>query len=504
MAQPFPLQSSFGGMMQDWPRDGLPGSALWNVVDFIPQTLGSPLRKRGGWSYASRALGTSTYIDGLCFAPFITGEKNVAVGQDGNVYSYTAGAETSYGAAFAIAQNPVYHRASTPSGGAVVIPAASGTTLPIWFNGASINSITTAPKAIYAAVWNDRVLLANGTDFAGPTLMPNRLWFGPIGDDTGTWAVTTAWQDGSQPITGLGVLKSTIFMFHTKTTERLRGTTPPSSTGIGDLVQDLAFQVGCIDARSIVNYNDTLLWADVRGVYQTDGAALKDLTASGGMRSYWRSMLASYTSSYKVAAGVYNDLYIVSVMNGTTFVDCLAYDLTHSFWFRMANFPGRAFTSTGSTFEECYMALGNAGRVASLSSILTPTAAVKNDANGTAVAPYLETGMYRGFMHVHRRWLPSLALQDWRNLFFNYDLRDAAADIPTITISYATDPGATSYTALARTLPATTKYTRSRRDLGFNANGLMLKVAQTNASSDTRMSGFEAEYSAREASRLAQ
>lgn len=493
-------------MSQDAPRDQLPGGAVWNLIDFIPHKLGAPLRKRGGWSYASTALGASTFVDGLVYAPFASGEKNLAVGQDGNCYTFTVGANASLGAAFAVKQNPVYHRSGAPTLGTVIIPAASGTVGPKSYDGVTYGNLGgTPPTAIYAGVWNDRTILANSA------AIPNRAWFGPAGNSAGTWDTTNAWQDATLPITGVGVLKTAIMLFHLRSTERLRGTTPPSSTTIGDMQMDNAFAVGCIDARSIVNYNDTLIWADARGVYQTDGAALKDLTwnQDQGIRGYWRSILASYTASYSVAGGVYDDTYIVSVMNGTTFVDCLAFDLARGFWYRLANFPARAFARTGSTFEETFMALGNAGRVASLSSILSPAAGTKNDADGTAVAPVLETGLFRGYSHIRRRWVMSYGLQQWKQLYFNYDMRDAASDNPVLTVSYATDPNATSYTALTRTLTETLKATRAKRDAGassggFRSTGLMLKIVQTGASSDTRLSTLEAEYSPLEGSALVQ
>ena len=56
MAQPITLHSSYAGMAQDYSRDQLPPSTVWNMVDFFPNSLGAPLRKRGGWVYASSAI----------------------------------------------------------------------------------------------------------------------------------------------------------------------------------------------------------------------------------------------------------------------------------------------------------------------------------------------------------------------------------------------------------------------------------------------------------------
>lgn len=505
MGQPFPQQLNFSGMTQDVGRDLLPAGMLWNSVDYVPNLLGAPLRKRGGWSYNSRALGTSTYIDAVVFAPFEAGDKTLAVGQDGNVYSFTTSAETNLGVGFAVKQNPVFHRTGSPTKGTVIIPAGSGTTTPKSYDNTTYGNLGgTPPQGMFADVWNDRTLLARGT--VGGTLFPTRIWFSPVGNAAGTWDTTNAWVDSQSVLQGIAVVKNVILLFHGSNTERLRGSIPPSATTIGDLVQDKVFDVGCIDARSIVKYQDTVIWADARGVYQTDGTVLKDLTSVGGMRSFWRNTLSPYTTSWTVAAGVFNGLLVVSVMNGTAIVDCFMCDLQTTMWVRLANFPGRCFAScvSSSLSADTCMGLGNAGRVAGLYSITQPDATVKNDANGTAVQPYFETAFYRGVTTVHRRTLASLGLQDWENIYANYDMRDAAADNPTMTISYITDPSSTSYTALSRVLAETTKYTRALRPLDFNSSGVGFKFAQTNASSDTRFNGIELEYSPREGGRLAQ
>lgn len=485
-------------MYQDLPRDQVPSGQLWNCVDFIPQYLGAPLRKRGGWSYASRALGSCTYVDALLYAPFAGAPLNLAVGSDGHVYKFTASAETDVGTAFAVAQNPVYHRSN--AAGLAVILAASGSTTPKSYDGTTFQDLAgSPPQGIYGDVWNDRTLIAN------TAAQPQRLYFSPVGNAAGTWDTTNAWEDMKLPIVGVAVIRTGILLFHDHSTAVLTGTTPPSATSIGDLtLRDPVFDVGCIDARSIVKYNDTAIFAASRGIYQTDGNTIRSLTDMGGMGSYWATLLASYTTSWHISAGIYHDTYIVSVMNGTTFVDCLAYDLTWKFWYRLSNFPGRAFARQGGLFEETYMALGSSGRVASLSSILQPAAGVKNDANGTAVTPYYETAFFRGWQHWHRKWVPSMAIQSWRRAYLSYELTDAASDNPILTMSYATDLTASSYTALSPTLTENTSYKRIHRNVFTQGNGLMLKVAQTNASADTLLHAIEIEYTPLESSRLAQ
>src|SRR3954463_2650826 len=56
MGQPVTLHSYYAGMARDSSRDQLPPGFLWNLQDFIPNYLGAPLRKRGGWTLASSSM----------------------------------------------------------------------------------------------------------------------------------------------------------------------------------------------------------------------------------------------------------------------------------------------------------------------------------------------------------------------------------------------------------------------------------------------------------------
>ena len=508
MANPIPLQVEFNGMRQDEPRDSLPNSALWNCVDFIPFKLAAPLQKRGGWTYASPALGTTTYVQGLVRTPdYGAGAFNLAVTSDGHVYKFTDNTDSDIGTAFAVAQNPFVHRSG--ANWMVVIPAADGTTAPKSYDGTTFQTLAgTPPKAIYGATWEDYALLANGT--VGSTRYVGRLWFGPVGDAAGTWDTTNSWWDFNQPIVGVAVIRNGIFVFHPRSTSRLRGDTPPTSTTVSNLIEDHPFSgdsaVGCLDARSICHYGDNLIWADFTGVYMTDGVAIKNLTSEGGISAYWRGNLVNYTTGYTVAAGVYKDVYVVSILDASrTFVDCLCYDLLRGIWYRFSHMPGLCFMHIpGVTADKTYMGLASAGRVASIENVFHDQNA--SDADGTAIQPYFETGIYRGWQRLHRRWIPSYAIQTWLRMWLNYELVDGGST-PTITVSYckdATDPENVTYTALSRTFPASTLTSRIRRDLGFRARGLALKVAQTNASTDTMIRALEADYYPLESSRLEQ
>lgn len=505
MATPIPLQVAFNGMRQDEPRDQLPNSAVWNMVDFIPLKLAAPLQKRGGWTYGSPALGATNYVQGMVRTPdYAAGAFNLAVTSDGHVYKFTDNTESDIGTAFAVSQNPFVHRSG--ANWMVVIPANDGTTLPKSYDGTTFQALAgTPPAAIFGATWEDYTLLGNGT--AGGVRYPGRLWFGPAGDAAGTWDTTNSWWDFNQPITGIAPIRNGILIFHPKLTSRLRGDTPPTATTVSNLTEDHPFSgessVGCIDARSIVHYNDNVIWADFAGVYMTDGVSIKNLTAEGGIGAYWRGNLVNFGSGYTIAGGIFKDVYVITILDASrTLIDCLCYDLLHGFWYRFSHMPGMCFMEIPGV--KTYMGLATQGRVASIENVFHDESA--SDADGIAVQPYLETGIYRGWQRLHRRWIPSYAIQTWLRLWLNYEMVDGGAG-PVLTVSYskdATDPENVTYTALQPTLSASTLTSRVRRDLSFRARGLALKIQQTNASTDTMIRSIEADFYPIEPSRLEQ
>ena len=87
-------------MVRDVPRDQLPSGAVWNLVDYIPNVIGSPARKRGGWSHGSDALGAGTYAAAVAYPDFTTGSKLVAINDAGTLYSINTSTQavTSVGA----------------------------------------------------------------------------------------------------------------------------------------------------------------------------------------------------------------------------------------------------------------------------------------------------------------------------------------------------------------------------------------------------------------------
>lgn len=484
---PFPLASVFTeGMRRDIDRAMMPGGAVWNLVDFIPDELAAAISGRGGWTYAGNALTSATAIKSVSYAPFTAGGKVLAIDQQPKLWDVAAATAVT-GTPTIPGGPPAYHR------GKLIIPNNDGTTAITYYDGTTLGSLAGSPPVgQLAAVYKDHAILANSS------ANPNRLWFSAAGDPT-SWDTNFGWWDTTGTVVAVGTLLNAILIFHQDSVERLRGTTPPPGS---DMTLEPFLGYGCLDPFSVVSWRNRLVFASSGGIYMTDGATDVDLTANAQMKTYWQSLMAGYSSSWRIAAGVYRDHYIVSINNGSTLVDCLCVNLLSGAMWRFTNLHGSAFVNvTSSSLEECYMGMWNAGRVAKLSTLWSPSSTVKQDGDSTTPTPIIETGAYRGYDRLHRRWIESLGKQKWRFLYIDYDLRDAASDNPVVTMSYATTPTGSYTNVSGGTLPETTDYTRKRRSLNTTIGGaarsnmLTLKAAVTGPYASVKLYALEVDFS---------
>ena len=480
------LQDKFSaGVKQDLPRDQLPAGAVWYATDLLPN-INAKLRERGGYSNSASniaaSLSTAGYIEGGIYAPFVAGAKNLPIDEDGNMFSIAAGSVTSLSAVGIVKQNPVFHRDR------VIVFAAGGASAPKVYDGTTISALGgSPPTAIYSTVFTDRTV-------AGNTLaQPQRLFFSAAGNPA-SWDTTNSYIDFTDPITGLASLRTAILVFSLGNTSRIRGYTPPTvAGGSGDFaVDDPLWDVGCSDARSIAYWNDQVIFANGTGIHITDGAGQDDLTRRCGMKRYWQdTIMNGYTTSWTIVAGVIRDHYIVSVMNGATFKGAAVIDLRGQSWWPATNFDFSSMWSQQGAVDELYAGRRGAAWVASLASIFSPVAGVKNDGDGDAVAATLETPYYRG----------KPGKKSWKRLFLTHYLRDYATDNPTVALSYITTPEATSYTSITGSLAELSAEDRVRAPLDFSSQGVAFKFARSNAG-DWQMSSIEADVHTREQTRI--
>lgn len=486
MGRPVALLENFQrGMRRDHAREDLPAGALWNVIDLLPNLGGAKLRERGGWGHASNDIAatkaTAAYVIGGMYGPFVSAAKNVAIDEDGELYTIASnGTVTDVGAAVAVAQNPVFHREKA------IIPASGGATAPKYYDG---NTTVAAlggspPTAVYATVFKDRTILAR------TAANTNRIWFSGAGNPA-SWDTTNSYWDLTNPITGLASLRGAILIFHDGHFSTLVGSTPPTvAGGLGDFrANDPLFEVGCTDARSIAYWGDKALFANPGGIYITDGATYDDVTALCGMKTWWHDLVIQ--AGWTLAGGLYREHYVYCVMNGASFVDAGMIDLRRLTWWRQSNLDAVAFWRASATSEELYFGRRGAARVGKLSSVFSPTATVKNDGDGDAVAGVLETPYFRG---------RGGGKKGLKRVYVMHELVDYASDNPSVTVSYVKTPEETSYTAITGALGENTAEDRPKKNLGISSRGIAFKLARANAG-DWRLNGLELEASAMEGSR---
>lgn len=487
MSEPKTLQTAWlRGMARDYQRNAMPNGYAWNLVDWLPSIGGASIRERGGWTAAGdigATVGTASYIIGGIYVP--NWGYMVVLDEDGHLSKVTTGGTvTDVAAALTVVQNPIVHRDK------VVIFGSDGTTAPKKATN-SAGTVTVAnlggspPAAKYGAVFNDY------TAAAGVAASPNNIYFSDPGAPE-TWDTTNSFWSVGQPVKGLVALRTALLVFQDGYITRIRGTTPPPGSDF--IADDPLFAVGCSDARSIAVKGDRIVFANGEGVWMTDGSAEPaNLMKLTGMRTYYQSIMASYDSStWTLVGGFIQGGYLLTVMNGASFVDCFWINLEPLGCWRLSNIDARSMWVAQGTVDKLYFGRRGAAKLGEASSMFMPSSTVKNDGNGTAVASVFESAFYEG----------QFGAKSFRQLYVDHELTDYATDDPTATVSYITTPEATSYTALSTGLVESTTKTTYRQPLNVFADGLAVKLTRANAG-DFKLYGLEAEVDAAERGRRA-
>lgn len=468
MAKPQLLQASYSrGSVRDLARHQLPKGSVWKMVDYIPDLEGAPAQKRGGWDNATTALTGAAYETGVAWAPFTGGDQLVSIDDRGHLFSGT----TDKGAAVVPISRPVFFT------NLLIVP---GTTVKKYDGSSAPGNLTGAPaNAFYAATYKSRVVFGVGNNLIFSDVLDaesyDALSFVPITD----------------PITGVAALRNMIVAYSKGRCERLRGSIPPDSTTDGDMVLEPMFNQGCLDARSIAVDGDKVIWANSNGVFISDGAAIDNLIALGGLQQYWTDLMSAYTTSWSIAGGLYGGDYVIAILNGSTFVDALRCNLQRKTWTFISNLPAKMFAEAYATAPELYFAQRGAAKTGALSPIFMPGADNESDGNGVAVEPYIELPAYRGQPGSKR----------WRNVYVGVDLD---ADEGTyLTVSVSTTPDDASYDAVLdgadplQILP-TDGFQRVKVPIELASDSLALKIEQTGPSTKTALFDIETDAHDRE------
>lgn len=466
------------GIVRDAPRTAIPQGSVYDASDFLLHQPGL-VQKRGGTSYAGPALTGGTYAAAVAYAEFPAGSKLCAIDERGHLFTVTSGATTdisTLGATFLPLDRPKVRIGGGKN--LLIIPSNDGATGPKYYDGAAVGNLAaTAPAGKFVEVYKTRVVLGN------VSANPNRLYFSPTPDPTTAWDTTNSWIDFDYPITGLAATHNMLLVFSQGHTERLIGSTPPPGS---DMDRSPIGTVGCTDARSIVVQENNVMFANTRGVFLTNGAGFASLTDEGLIASYWQSLFSGYDpTTWTIAAGIYRTFYIVSIIdNNGTLAATLMCNVPRRAWWRLTNIKARMFSQAVGAAEELYYADRATNRVGTLSGILSPASANKNDADGTAVTPTL----------TYRMQGQGTGVKAFGHGQLTYDMRDASADNPTLAVTVAPGVEATTFAAVAESpLAETSDAIRSRFTVNKDSQGITVKLAQTNASSKTEVYALEVE-----------
>lgn len=318
-----------------------------------------------------------------------------------------------------------------------------------------------------------------------------RIFFSGAGDPE-SWDTTNRYIDTSGNLVALAALPNALLCFHAGTVERIRGSIPPGSAAANMELDPLFSDVGLVGNDAVDVAEGYCYWADESGVYRTDGTALTDLTKQGEMSSYWREQAGLAAGS--IALKVWRGYLWISLLDASdNYVDFLVCDIDKRAWFRFRNIKAYNFATQYGATDELYFSNRDTSskKIGTLSNVFDPDGNI-SDADGDAVAPKLETGIYK---------LKSEGEKRWRHIYLNYYLTDTGSPDPNFTISYVTDPADAGHTSFGSFSMTGATRERRRLKLGRPASGVGLKIQQSNASGDTRIYAIEGDVGVREPSR---
>jgi hypothetical protein len=467
------------GIHQDAGRDRVPVGSVWDMIDFVPRLLGAPIRGRGGWKYHSGALGGAPTA--MIYAPYKGGARLLALYGTTLVDVTTVGsaAVAVGGGVVASNTNPLFHRDR------VIIPAADGATAAsiVTYNGTVFTGAAapvSALKGRYGTVFKDRTILANAVG------EETTVAFSKPGDPTVAWDALSLIRT-SLPVTGLAAQRNQILAFHEGSVERIRGTSPPDSSAsdpTGDMILDSLFdRAGCYDSRSIALWQDNVVFADGRGVHITDGAIVRNMVSQGGIESLWRWYFSGDPSRGAVvslAAGIFRDLYIVTMRNVSGPPITFVCDIPTRQWYRLSNIDAAAFAFSLGASEKLWGGDVAAQRVVDLSAMYAPDRTVTQvDADGTAVLPVMETGWTRFGKGQE-------GLKRFNDVFLSFETGETST-VKAIRLSFLHSPASDSHYHTIEDIAHAADYKRDRVTLGTTLFGLGAKIEALVPTKDLRL-----------------
>ncbi len=513
MGLPLPSFTAYERMVRDAPRHELPGGAVWSMVDLLPD-IDAPARARGAFTDFVNVGITGQAPVGNGWGNFGSAKNSLVITADKAATKVSsAGATTSVGTVPAASASYPCSRMVSHRQKLLLAPRgqAAGSPLYVWDGTANVSVATGSPAApLDVAVYKDFSVAVGDDSGTNPTT----VFFSNAGDPT-TWQTGVSYINTKDNLVAVAALRDVIILFGKTSIQRILGSIPPGN-GPSDMRLDYltpSYQ-GILDSRSIVAYQSGVIFADDQAVWFTEGVSLKNLTEKGGIQQYWRKLIEHDGAAYAVA-WLHRGYYFITLWKiaGGTPIDTLVCDLDRNAWYRMSNmdFLGGAAGGVFSGVDDTALAYQHSDgsvRLATISSIFG-TDVSGQDPNGVWIQPTIETPYMRGWMRLHRKWIPSAGLQSWRNVYLNYDLAGGGALSFKYSLTPETDAtGTTTYSPLPNwtgSLGSTTGKVRRRIPLQLPSTGIAFQIQVQNSGAawtSFRMYEMEFEFYPRETSRV--
>lgn len=495
------------GFVRDVPRHAIPPDGSYTVHDYLVDVPGK-LRKRGGTSYQSAALSGENDIIGMAAPEFPGDPRVVAFASDTfNTTAYdittdTPGSGQDCNSALIIENPPLYvDRLIVCDGnlahtvqkvyldtGVVVVDDLGGT----------------PPIAKYSTVHAGRLVLANG--IVSSTSYPQRVWFSDPLDAEQTWDTDNSYIDVSEEITGLASIQGVLIVFSRGGNQRILGDIPPGYN-VPDNEVNMSLQpashCGCIDARSLVKDEAWVYVANENGIFRVNGAGDQSMTTKSdgnGIAAYWTDAIYRFAPALGsvVASGIYLDHLFVTVTRRANEEAAITGQRTQlvcflptGAWTTMSGGVGGTMYATRfAPFYEMYFGLNDesdpsANQARLMSSIFTPAAANKNDADGTAIEPEWETrtlGLQAG-----------IGMKHYDLAHLTYSLTADTGDDPTLVVEESSGLEADGAFAAVGESPfaETSGIARKRFSMSRATQGLSLRMSQDGSSAETEIQVLE-------------
>lgn len=472
MADYIPLFKQIAGCWQDNGRADVPGGHLWDIIDYLLDHAGAPMRERGGWIFQNSDAFPNVPNGGV-YAPFTQGKVLIVVNSNNvrRVAISSVTASTNIGVCPVQAQNPLFWRDR------VILPG-DGNAAPQLVTQITAGAFglllahATAGKGRFGAIYKDRLVMG------GPIGNEQQVAFSKPGDPTIAWDALSVFNT-SLPVKGLFPMRNQVIVFHDGSAESIIGTTPPDSSATdptGDMrIAPLYEKAGCYDARSIVGWRDRCIFADSRGIHITDGSSVDNMVEQAGMLTAWQRDF-NLTGQF-VSAGVFRNYCLVTLRGIAGGPTTYVINLTTRKITRYSNIDAGFYASFSGTSESLFSSDSFTQKITDLTPIFAPNENLtQQDGNVNGPLATFETGWLK-VQPWHRRFVVGEGFRRIIDLFLAYScvIQGATSNTDVLTVAYLHSPTDTTYEVLG-TFKHAVEYMRNKLRIGRRLQGISIKV----------------------------